>query len=108
MIKGVNKKIIEINNTDSIYFEKAVFYLKPNVIELPYPVARDEAKKYIELLGLEDCEPKRKSHKTIKVIFIVLAIITIIIRLLLLFLWFFCKDCTKITAFTRQNKKYLL
>ncbi len=27
MIKGVTKKIVEINNPDSIYFEKAVFYL---------------------------------------------------------------------------------
>ena len=28
MIKGVNKKVLEINNPQSIYFEKAVLYLK--------------------------------------------------------------------------------
>ena len=27
MIKGVNKKVLEINNPQSLYFEKAVLYL---------------------------------------------------------------------------------
>jgi len=58
MIKGVNKKIIEINNTDNIYFDKVIFYLKPNVIELPNAVAEAEAEKYIRLLGL-DCYNKQ-------------------------------------------------
>jgi len=53
MIKGVTKKIIEINNPDSIYFEKAVFYLRPNVRELPGEVSRAEASRYISRLGLE-------------------------------------------------------
>lgn len=30
MIKGVNKKIIEINNPESPYFDKVVLYIKPN------------------------------------------------------------------------------
>lgn len=29
MIKGVNKKIIEINNPESPYFDKVVLYIKP-------------------------------------------------------------------------------
>lgn len=47
MIKGVNRKIVEINQTDSIYFEKAVFYLRPNVRELPCEISRSEAEKYV-------------------------------------------------------------
>ncbi len=35
MIKGVNKKVIEINRPDSAYFERAVLYLKPNVKDIP-------------------------------------------------------------------------
>ena len=35
MVKGVNKNIIEINNPDSLYFEKAVLYVKPNVTVFP-------------------------------------------------------------------------
>ncbi len=53
MIKGVTKKIIEINNPDSIYFEKAVFYLRPNVRELPPEISRSEAHRYIAKLGVE-------------------------------------------------------
>lgn len=29
MVKGVSKKIIEVNNTGSKYFEKIVFYVTP-------------------------------------------------------------------------------
>ena len=35
MVKGVQKKIIEVNHPDSLYFERAVFYLKPGVTQLP-------------------------------------------------------------------------
>ena len=35
MIKGVNKKVIEINHPDSAYFERAVLYLKPDVKDIP-------------------------------------------------------------------------
>ena len=52
MIRGVNKRIIEINDTDSIYFEKAVFYLRPEVKELPSDVSYREAESYIDGLGL--------------------------------------------------------
>lgn len=60
MIKGVNKKIIEINNPDSIYFEKAVFYLRPNVMELPGEISRAEILHYISKLGLEYQKPHKK------------------------------------------------
>lgn len=68
MIKGVNKRIVEINSPDSIYFEKAIFYLKPNVRELPAAVSEAEIRKYIDNLGIEDfssCRPhkfKKFSH----------------------------------------------
>lgn len=60
MIKGVTKKIIEINNPDSIYFEKAVFYLRPNVRELPPEISRAEAHRYISKLGLEYMNQRKK------------------------------------------------
>lgn len=60
MIKGVNRNIIEINNTDSLYFEKAVFYLRPNVRELPAPVSDAEVRKYIEKLGIYSVSPRRR------------------------------------------------
>lgn len=51
MVKGVNKKIIEVNNPDSIYFEKAVFYLRPEVHILPDEIAHNEINRYISGAG---------------------------------------------------------
>ncbi len=83
MIKGVNKKIIEVNHTDSIYFEKAVFYLRPNVRELPTEVSRAEAEKYVSRLGLEYRIKKRRSKKIIIIsVVMILAVSALIIYLL--------------------------
>ena len=69
MIKVVNKRIIEINNPESIYFEKAIFYLKPGVRELPASVSEAEINKFIYRLGLEEYGTCR-SGKAKKVIFL--------------------------------------
>lgn len=66
MVKGVNKKIIEVNNPDSIYFEKAVFYLKPEVRTLPDEIIRREIDKYITDTGVH--KKYRKSLKTGRII----------------------------------------
>lgn len=84
MIKGVTKKIIEINNPDSIYFEKAVFYLRPNVRELPQEVSRSEAQRYIAKLGLEYNRNRRKSSMWGKII---LSVITIVFAAALIFIF---------------------
>ncbi len=47
MVKGVNKQIIEVNNPDSIYFDRAVFYLKPGVRILPAELSQREINKLI-------------------------------------------------------------
>ena len=31
MVKGVHKKVIEVHQPDSAYFEKAIFYLRPGI-----------------------------------------------------------------------------
>lgn len=51
MIKGVNKKVIEINRPDSIYFERAVLYLRPEVTEVPLYVAESETDDYFSDLS---------------------------------------------------------
>ncbi|MBQ3566017.1 MAG: hypothetical protein IJA12_02445 [Oscillospiraceae bacterium] len=47
MIKGVNKKVLEVNNPQSVYFEKAVFYLKPNMTCVPEKLLKKEADEFI-------------------------------------------------------------
>lgn len=51
MVKGVNKQIIEVNNPDSVYFERAVFYLKPGVRTLPVELSAREIDRLIEPYG---------------------------------------------------------
>ena len=70
MLKGVNKTIIEVNSADSIYFEKAVFYLRPEVRSLPAEFIRSEAEKYIS-----SAEPNyRKRNISPKIIVAVAAL----------------------------------
>ena len=52
MIKGVNKQIIEINNPDSIYFDKVVFYLRPEVRKLPEAISRKEIQRCFSSSGI--------------------------------------------------------
>ncbi len=47
MVKGVNKKVIEINRPDSAYFERAVLYLRPEVSEVPPGAAQHEAEGFL-------------------------------------------------------------
>lgn len=51
MIKGVNKKVLEINNPQSLYFEKAVLYLKPNLNSISYKLLRAEAQEMIRSIS---------------------------------------------------------
>ncbi len=48
MIKGVNKKVIEINHPDSVYFERAVLYLRPDVAEVSLQEAQAESAHYFQ------------------------------------------------------------
>ncbi len=50
MVKGVNRNIIEINNPDSLYFEKAVLYVKPNVTVFPEVLKRKETERLLNRL----------------------------------------------------------
>lgn len=60
MIKGVNRKVIEINHPDSIYFERAVLYLRPEVTEASLHDAQAETEAYFG--QLQD----GKNHKRLR------------------------------------------
>ncbi len=77
MIKGVNKQIIEVNNTDSIYFERAVFYLRPGVRTLPSEVSHREIDRYLSNCGLK-IKRKRFSMKLGKILICTLLLAAII------------------------------
>lgn len=48
MVKGVHKKIIEVKSLGGDYFEKAVFYLRPGVTQLPPEITEAAAQMVLE------------------------------------------------------------
>ncbi len=51
MIKGINHKIIEVTDTDSIYYERAFLLVRPEYEEVEEAVLRKEAKKLLSEVG---------------------------------------------------------
>ena len=48
MVKGVNKRVIEVNDTGSKFFEKIVFYVTPEYSELT-PAQLKSATEFLSL-----------------------------------------------------------
>lgn len=62
MIKGVNKQVLEISETQNGYFEKALFFVKPEYSGFSEGRLRENASR--ELDGLKLTPSKyRKTHK---------------------------------------------
>lgn len=51
MIKGINHKIIEVTDTESIYYERAFLLVRPEYEEVEEAVLRKEAKKLLAEVG---------------------------------------------------------
>ncbi len=47
MLRGVNKKIIEINDVDGGYFEKVLLFVRDERRSEPDPVLESQAEKYV-------------------------------------------------------------
>ena len=47
MIKGVNRRVVEITSTDNEYFEKAVLYVKADKRDVPAVRLEEEAREYM-------------------------------------------------------------
>ena len=51
MIKGVNKQVLEINETQNGFFEKAIFFVKPEYSGMSEGKLRESARLEIERAG---------------------------------------------------------
>ncbi len=51
MIRGVNKNIIEVTNTENKYFDKAILFLNPDYSKVSQGKIESEAKKYIKTVA---------------------------------------------------------
>jgi hypothetical protein len=45
MIKGINKQILEVTNTESPYFEKIIFFVRPEAQQMGEQSLQKEAEK---------------------------------------------------------------
>jgi hypothetical protein len=64
MIKGVNKQIVEINNPQNTYFEKAILYIKPSMSEISSKFLAKEAQSYLKSIS-QSISKNKKSRKNI-------------------------------------------
>ncbi len=56
MLRGVNKKIIEINNVEGGYFDRVLFFINDDKKSEPDSVLNHQAEKYVS----ESCSLKYK------------------------------------------------
>lgn len=68
MIKGVNRQIIEINQTGSLYYEKALLIVKPEFSSAQQQLLEREALKMLKKMDAPSTY-KRKSRLVFKITF---------------------------------------
>ncbi|MGN0498698.1 MAG: hypothetical protein ACI4F6_06535 [Acutalibacteraceae bacterium] len=68
MIKGINRQIIEINQTGSLYYEKALLIVKPEFASAQQQVLEREALRILKKMDAPSSY-KRKSRLAVKIIF---------------------------------------
>lgn len=64
MLKGVNKTVVEINNTDDDYIEKAILFINPEKQNSHSAIINHKARKYLNSLYL----PKFASKKPVRIL----------------------------------------
>lgn len=62
MVKGVNKRIIEVVGNDNDYFEKAILFMKPENVIKNKVVAQKETSKYVKNLNNDDLNIQSKNN----------------------------------------------
>ena len=68
MIKGVNKQVLEINETQTGFFEKAIFFVKPEYTGMSEGKLRESAGRELEHTGKPPLKKSNYKKATIKTI----------------------------------------
>ncbi|MBR5774512.1 MAG: hypothetical protein IKY44_06650 [Clostridia bacterium] len=69
MIKGVNRQIVEVNQTESDYFERIIFIVRPEYKAACASVLKGEADKLSQdAIDSIEALPKRKKSKILPII----------------------------------------
>ena len=61
MIKGINRHVIEVTETESAYYERALLVVKPEYASMEQELLEKEARRVLKELGAPSClkKPKR-------------------------------------------------
>ncbi|NMP36807.1 MAG: hypothetical protein GX051_01585 [Clostridiales bacterium] len=62
MIKGVNKQVVDVNDTGSEYFERAIFFVKPEYSGVSEGKLREKAQLIIDGAGAPVKSKARKQR----------------------------------------------
>lgn len=92
MVKGVNKQIIEINDTGNSYFEKVLLFVAPGKSDKTAEKLKSEAKSYLLNLsseykttgGIREHIENKKKRKTIFLACLVSAVLLAAVTMLIL------------------------
>lgn len=60
MIKGVNRRIIEVNDTDNKYFERAMLFVSPTYAEAEESKLKKEADEILSRFSASPCPPSAR------------------------------------------------
>lgn len=74
MIKGVNKQVLEINETQNGFFEKAIFFVKPEYSGMGEGRLKESARKEIENAGKPPVRNYRYKNQRVKNAVILVAV----------------------------------
>jgi len=74
MIKGINKQILEVTNTDSPYFEKIIFFVRPQGQRLSEPELQREAEQLAKNAGKPPRTRPNFGRKTVTAALVLLGI----------------------------------
>ena len=74
MIKGVNKQVLEISETQNGFFEKAIFFVKPEYSGMGEGRLKESAKKEIENAGKPPVRGYKYKNERMKKVFIITAV----------------------------------
>lgn len=67
MLKGVNKQILEVTNPESPYFEKIIFFVRPNTDKSDHQKLKTEAEKISASTATRPPKEKQSYKKAVKV-----------------------------------------
>ncbi len=63
MLKGVNRQVVEIPQPDSAYFEKVIFFVKPEFSDMSEQKIRSSADEMIKNASPPPCEKSDKRRR---------------------------------------------